>query len=161
MAKRRIAHIRLVDTHDGQNLIGSEKRHEITSEVLNGDVPGFRVNFGAGLERFYPSSNVMHAELLHTRTDECLEATAAMKALAESLQKTKGNIRNVTAKDLRGIIAKANKEATTGAELVKELPKDGQISKDRKGLVDATNAVVKLAKALEAMIPAAEEKPKS
>ncbi len=167
MPNRKIAFLRLCETHDGQNLIktaGAAGRNknaiEIKTTILNGDVPGFFVNYGAGLEKFYPASNVMHAELEHGATTEVLASAAEMEDMVKQLEATRVNIRKTTAADVKKLVARVRKATALATELYTPLPKDGQISRDRKKLSDATSRAVKLGMALEELIPKAEERPK-
>lgn len=158
---RRIGHIRLVATHEGDPLIKADRR-KVTIEAtkLNGAIPGFLVHFGGGLERFIPASNVMSAELEHTSTDEALDRGAAMHALVGELEELRANIREVTVDTLKRKLGEAQTACTAAAALCERLPKDGQIARDRKALVDATSRALKLGEELRALIPKAEERPK-
>jgi hypothetical protein len=143
-------------------LIKSDRRKiHITAVALNGCVPGFLVDHGAGLERFYPSGNVISAELEHTSTEEVIASTTIMIRELERLQALRKGIKDLTAAQLKKAVEAAQKEATSAAALTSGLPKDGQIGKDRKALVDATAKVIKLGEELQALIPAAAERPKA
>lgn len=160
-AERKIAFIRLHESIDGDALIRSDRRQiNVKTTVLNGAIPGFLVEYGGGLERFYPASNVMSAEIEHSDTDRVLVETSAMTKLADQIAESRANIREVTVDDLKAQIESASAACARAESVASSVPRDGQIGKDRKQLVDALARANRRREALAEMLPAAEERPR-